>query len=166
MDPRCARRARFHPVRRAVPQRGRRFAAVTESVRAEGHAHEPAASPWHAVLSAARPSLRGDVTADVVIVGGGYTGLSTALAMREEGRSVVLLEAKFCGFGASGRNAGHLTPTIGKDVPTLLKLFGKEKTARFVALADTAMSEVERLMSVHSIDCHYEPVGNVIAAVH
>ena len=75
-------------------------------------------------------------------------------------------QMKFCGFGASGRNAGHLTPTIGKDVPTLLKLFGKEKTSRFVALADTSIAEVERLMAEHSIDCHYEPVGNIIAAVH
>jgi gamma-glutamylputrescine oxidase len=140
---------------------------MTHSVKAEGSAaHEPAASPWHAALEPARPALAGDVTADVVIVGGGYTGLSSALALRAEGRSVVLLEAKFCGFGASGRNAGHLTPTIGKDVPTLLKLFGKEKTSRFVALADTSIAEVERLMAEHSIDCHYEPVGNVIAAVH
>jgi gamma-glutamylputrescine oxidase len=140
---------------------------VTSSVAAEGgHAPDPAASPWHAVLDPARPALRGDVHADVVIVGGGYTGLSSALALRAEGRRVVLLEARFCGFGASGRNAGHLTPTIGKDVPTLLKLFGKEKTSRFVALADAAIAEVERLLADHSIDCRYEPVGNVIAAVH
>ena len=83
---------------------------------------------------------------DVVIVGGGYTGLSAALAFRSEGMSVVLLEAESCGFGASGRNAGHLTPTIGKDVPTMLKIFGKEKTGRFVALADLAMDEVEHLI--------------------
>lgn len=123
-------------------------------------------SPWLSEPADPQPSLRGDVHADVVIVGGGFTGLSTALALRAEGMHVVLLEAQFCGFGASGRNAGHLTPTIGKDVPTLLRLFGKEKTSRYVALADLAMSEVETLMQRHAIDCEYEAVGNVIAAVH
>ena len=112
------------------------------------------------------PALQADLHADVVIVGGGYTGLSTALAMRAEGRSVVLLEAEHCGYGASGRNAGHLTPTIGKDVPTLLALFGKEKTGRYVALADTAIEWVEQLLREHAIDCRYEAVGNVIAALH
>lgn len=123
-------------------------------------------SPWLAKAEETSPPLRGDVRADVVIVGGGYTGLSAALALRAEGRSVALLEGEYCGYGASGRNAGHLTPTIGKDVPTLLKLFGKEKTGRFVALADLAMDEVEHLIDRHGIDCGYEAVGNINAAVH
>lgn len=126
---------------------------------------EPLVSPWLAGAPEPAPALRGDHAADVVVVGGGYTGLSTALALRAEGRSVVLLEARTCGFGASGRNAGHLTPTIGKDVPTLLRLFGTERTQRFVRLADTAIGEVERLMREHRIECDYEPVGNCIAAV-
>lgn len=125
-----------------------------------------AVSPWLSEPADPQPALHGDIHADVVIVGGGFTGLSTALALRAEGMRVVLLEAQFCGFGASGRNAGHLTPTIGKDVPTLLRLFGKEKTARYVALADLAIREVEALIQRHAIDCEYEPVGNVIAAVH
>jgi gamma-glutamylputrescine oxidase len=126
---------------------------------------EPLVSPWLAGAVEMAPALRGDRTADVVVVGGGYTGLTTALALRAEGMSVILLEARTCGFGASGRNAGHLTPTIGKDVPTLLRLFGREKTQRFVKLADTAIGEVERLMREHRIDCDYEAVGNCIAAV-
>jgi gamma-glutamylputrescine oxidase len=125
-----------------------------------------AVSPWLSTPSDLQPALAGDASADVVVIGGGYTGLSTALALRAEGMQVVLLESQFCGFGASGRNAGHLTPTIGKDVPTLLRLFGKEKTGRFVTLADTAIGEVERLIREHAIDCDYEAVGNVIAAVH
>jgi len=126
----------------------------------------PAVSPWLVEAAVPAPVLRGDVHADAVIVGGGYTGLSTALALRSEGMRVVLIEGQVCGFGASGRNAGHLTPTIGKDVPTLLRLFGKERTMGFVSLADTAIEEVERLLATHAIECDYEPVGNVIAAVH
>ena len=132
----------------------------------EGRRSNLAVSPWLTEPADPRPALRGDVTTDVVVVGGGYTGLSTALALRAEGMRVVLVEGQFCGFGASGRNAGHLTPTIGKDVPTLLRLFGKERTARLVSLADLAIGEVEALIRRHAIDCEYEAVGNVIAAVH
>jgi len=125
-----------------------------------------AVSPWLLDVDPPLPPLRGDVDADVAVVGGGYTGLSAALALRAEGRRVVLLDAHFCGFGASGRNAGHLTPTIGKDLPTLLRLFGRARAAEFVALADASVAEVERLLRDHGIDCAYEAVGNVIAAVH
>ena len=64
-----------------------------------------------------QPALQADIDADVVIIGGGFTGLCAALRLRAEGVNVVLLEREFCGFGASDRNAGHLTPTISKDIP-------------------------------------------------
>ncbi|MEV7009846.1 FAD-binding oxidoreductase [Streptosporangium sp. NPDC051022] len=61
-----------------------------------------------------RESLRGDVDADVVIVGGGYTGLWSAyyLAEADPGLRIVVLESRFAGFGASGRNGGWLTSAI------------------------------------------------------
>lgn len=112
------------------------------------------------------PVLEGPLDVDVAVVGGGYAGLSTALVLREEGLSVAVLEAEYSGFGASGRNAGHLTPTIGKDVPTCLRLFGKERTGRLVSLADTAIRHTEAWIERHGIACDYEPVGNVVVAVH
>ena len=78
----------------------------------------------------------------MVVVGAGYTGLSAALALRAEGADVVLLEREFAGAGASGRNAGHLTPTIGKDLPTLLRIFGEERAARVAARQDRVTLEV------------------------
>ena len=127
-----------------------------------------APSPWLADLPAVAPAppLVGERRVDVAIVGAGYTGLSTALALREEGLSVALIEREYAGFGASGRNAGHLTPTIGKDLPTLLAVFGRERAGRLVGLAETAIAHVEDLIGRHAIDCHYVPAGNVIAAIH
>lgn len=110
--------------------------------------------------------LAGDTRADVAIVGGGLTGLSTALALRRAGVDTVLLEREFCGFGASGRNAGHLTPTIGKDLPTLLLLYGKERTAALVRFADHCVRRTEALIAELGIDCDYVPNGNVMAVVH
>ncbi|MFN8543627.1 MAG: FAD-binding oxidoreductase [Candidatus Binatia bacterium] len=124
-------------------------------------------SLWLAGLAEeAAPPLEGDTSADVAIVGGGYTGLSTALALRAEGLSVVVLEREVCGFGASGRNAGHLTPTIGKDLPTLAKLFGRDRARGCVDLVQRAIGHVEETIARHGIDCAYEAVGNVMAAVH
>jgi glycine/D-amino acid oxidase-like deaminating enzyme len=109
--------------------------------------------------------LSGDVDADVAVVGAGFTGLSAAIALRAAGHSVVVLEQAHVGFGASGRNAGHLTPVIGKDLPTLATLFRK-RARPLVALVERAVEHVEQTIATHGIDCAYEPVGNVLAAVH
>ena len=112
------------------------------------------------------PPLVGDARADVAIVGGGLTGLSTALALKRAGVDAVVLEREFCGFGASGRNAGHLTPTIGKDLPTLRLLYGEERTAALVRFAEHCVHRAEELVAEHDIDCDYAPTGNVMAVVH
>lgn len=110
--------------------------------------------------------LEGDLDADVAIVGAGYTGLSTALALRSAGVDAVVLEADFAGAGASGRNAGHLTPTIGKDLPTLLRLFGRERAGALARFADAAVAHTERVIEKQAIDCDYRASGNFLAAVH
>jgi gamma-glutamylputrescine oxidase len=112
------------------------------------------------------PPLEGDVDADVVVIGAGYTGLWTALALRESGADVVVLERDYAGFGASGRNAGHLTPTIGKDLPTLLRVYGRERAGALVRFAEAAVEHVEAAISERELDCDYVPAGNVLAGVH
>ena len=123
-------------------------------------------SPWVAPPDDVQPALSADRAADVAIIGGGFTGLSTALALKRAGIDVVVLERDFAGCGASGRNAGHLTPTIGKDLPTLLMLFGKRRAAQLVRFADDAVHTVEALIRELRIDCDYLPSGNIMAAVH
>jgi len=109
--------------------------------------------------------MEGDRDVDVAVVGGGYTGLATALALCGAGARVAVLERDFAGAGASGRNAGHLTPTIGKDLPTLLRLLGRERAAALVRFADRAVEHTEEAIAKHGIDCAYRPTGNLLAGV-
>ncbi len=125
-----------------------------------------AISPWVSEPEDLRPALDTSLRADVVVIGGGYTGLSTALSLRQQGADVVVLEQDFAGSGASGRNAGHLTPTIGKDVPTLLRLFGRERAANLLRFADAAVEYTEETIRKLGVDCEYLPNGNVLAGVH
>jgi glycine/D-amino acid oxidase-like deaminating enzyme len=123
-------------------------------------------SPWVDTRPEPEPALVDDLRADVVIIGGGYAGLSAALNLRSEGADVVVLERDFAGFGASGRNAGHLTPTIGKDLPTVLRFFGADRASALVRFADSAVEYTEEVIEKHQIDCAYARSGNILAGLH
>lgn len=126
----------------------------------------PVPSPWWTRAPEPTAPLRGECRTDVAVVGGGLTGLGAALALRKEGLSVAVIEREFAGYGASGRNAGHLTPTIGKDLPTLLKIYGEERTRDFAGLAETAIRHAEGWIAEFDIACDYHPGGNILAAIH
>ncbi len=123
-------------------------------------------SPYVSIPADLQSPLQGDVRTDVAIVGGGFSGLSTALALEKSGVSTVIIEREFCGYGASGRNAGHLTPTICKDLPTAVMLFGKKKAAELVRFADHCVETTESMISELEIDCDYKQSGNIMAVVH
>lgn len=84
------------------------------------------------------PPLRGKAQADVVVIGGGYTGLSAALHLAEAGRRVILLEAHRVGFGASGRNGGQLGSGQRLEVDDLEKMAGRDAARRLWDLAEDA----------------------------
>ncbi|MFN8112759.1 MAG: FAD-binding oxidoreductase [Solirubrobacterales bacterium] len=110
------------------------------------------------------PPLAGERTCDVVVIGGGLTGMAAALRFAELGADVVLLESAFCGWGASSRNAGHLTPTIGGD-PQLLATLFRKRAPELVRLADGAVHFTEGLIESRGIECEYQTGGNVSAAL-
>ncbi|AWD21191.1 NAD(P)/FAD-dependent oxidoreductase [Fuscovulum blasticum] len=103
------------------------------------------------------PALAGDTTADVCIVGGGYTGLSAALHLAERGLSVVLLEAHRVGFGASGRNGGQVGSGQRQDQVWLEKVAGRENARRFWHLAEDAKQIVRDLIARHAMPVTFYP---------
>lgn len=110
------------------------------------------------------PNLAGDQTADVAVVGAGFTGLSAALHLAEKGTDVLLLDAQQPGWGASGRNGGQINPGF-KDGPSgILKKFGPEHGERMIALAGGAADLVFDLCTKHEIDCAATRPGWIRAA--
>ena len=103
------------------------------------------------------PSLKEDLTCDVCVVGGGYTGLSTALSLSEKGYHVILLEAHRVAFGASGRNGGQVCSGQRWDVTELKKSFGLEKTKMLWDIGEAAKKEVRDRIAKHNINCDYAP---------
>src|SRR5262245_16739050 len=81
------------------------------------------------------PQLAGSTSCDVAVIGGGFSGLSTALHLRQAGVDVTVLEAVDVGFGASGRNNGQVIPTLTRPDPDdMVVRLGPEAGERFVAL--------------------------------
>ena len=114
--------------------------------------------------------LQGDHTADVIVVGGGYTGLSTALHLAESfpERRIVLLEGARVGYGASGRNCGLVLPFIGGAEGTVHDLVdaGRVDEARKVFEATSAGTDlIEDLVATRGVDCEWERVENLYGAL-
>jgi glycine/D-amino acid oxidase-like deaminating enzyme len=111
------------------------------------------------------PPLDGDRRASVVIVGGGFTGLSTALHLAEKGVDVVVLEANKPGWGASGRNGGQVNPGLKHDPDTVEADFGPDLGARMVALSGNAPNLVFDLIQRHQIPCSALQSGTLRSAI-
>ncbi|WP_333774876.1 NAD(P)/FAD-dependent oxidoreductase [Streptomyces sp. IBSBF 3136] len=110
---------------------------------------------WYADdgLPAAREPLAGDASADVVIVGGGYTGLWTAYYLKKAAPflRITVLEQKFCGYGASGRNGGWLYNGVaGRD--RYAKLHGHEAAVRLQKAMNDTVAEVVAVAGAEGID--------------
>jgi len=98
-------------------------------------------------------SLEGDAEADVCIIGGGYTGISCALHLAEQGVSVILLEAEKVAWGASGRNGGHVGTGQRVGQRDLERVYGIDTAKKFWDLSLQATDLVRQLIARHQISC-------------
>ncbi len=103
------------------------------------------------------PELRSHVSADVCVIGAGYTGLSTALHLVERGYDVSVLEAHRVGWGASGRNGGQVGSGHSCGQDTLEKELGFDQARALWSIAEEAKSTVRGLIEKHAIQCDYRP---------
>ncbi|HYC14963.1 MAG TPA: FAD-binding oxidoreductase, partial [Stellaceae bacterium] len=124
-------------------------------------------SPLYRALAPPEPDctlLEGAATADVVVVGAGFTGISTALHLAERGIHATVLEAKRIGWGASGRNFGQVVPYFKHDQADVLRHFGPERGERLIAAAGSAPDLVFSMIERHRIECAADRKGLIFAA--
>ena len=98
--------------------------------------------------------LTSDIDADICIIGGGLTGISSAINLSKKGYSVILCEARKIGWGASGRNGGQLGIGMRKDQYTIEQKLGLSHAKELWNLGLEAVDQAINLINEHKINCH------------
>jgi len=113
-----------------------------------------------------RASLAGDLDVDVVIVGGGFSGLWTAyyLSALDPALRIAVLEREFCGFGASGRNGGWAVGELAAPFESYARRSSPAEALRMARAAFAAVDEVGRVSDDEGIDCHFAKGGTIRVA--
>ena len=104
-------------------------------------------------------------TVDVAVIGGGFTGLSAALALSRRGAKVAVLEAKTFGWGASSRNGGMVLTGLKKGPETLIARYGLETARRLYAASLASIDCVEQIVKAEAIACDFSRTGHLEVAV-
>ncbi len=125
---------------------------------------KPYAEPkslWHAVSPPGKrmSPLQGSIDIDVAIIGGGYTGFSTALHLLNSGASVCIVEANTIGSGGSGRNNGQVIPVLSRIEPEDLERHYGEAGERLVGLVRDSAKDLFQLVRRENITCEAEQTG-------
>ena len=111
-----------------------------------------------------RPELHGEVETDVCIVGAGYTGLSTAIALLESGFKVSIVEAAKVGFGASGRNGGQIVNSYSRDIDSIERTVGPKHAQLLGQMAFEGGRIIRERVTKYDIQCDLKD-GGVFAAI-
>jgi glycine/D-amino acid oxidase-like deaminating enzyme len=134
------------------PGAGRRSPWLREALATEGN-------------PSADPPPNGDLIADVAIVGGGYTGLWTAINLRERAPelNVVLFEQDICGSGPSGRNGGFVN-AWWDELDELVDLFGPERAVEAARQLSDSVRAIGEFCAANGIDAHYRRNGMLVVS--
>mgnify|MGYP003634090361 FL=1 len=111
-----------------------------------------------------RPALQGNHETDVCVIGAGYTGVSTALFLLEQGFKVTILEAARVGFGASGRNGGQIVNSYSRDIDVIERNVGPEQARLLGEMAFEGGRIIRERVAKYNIQCDLKD-GGVFAAV-
>ena len=121
--------------------------------------YPPASSYYAATVAAGPPKARaelvGDYRADVAVVGGGIAGCSAALHLARRGYTVALVEARFVGYGASGRSGGQLIFGLAPSQKALRAQVGRDDARRLFELSIEALDSTRTLIDTYAIACDY-----------
>ncbi|GAL31896.1 hypothetical protein JCM19240_5327 [Vibrio maritimus] len=102
------------------------------------------------------PRLTEDLEADVVIIGGGFTGVNTALELAEKGiTNTVLLEGRYLGYGGTGRNGGQIMAGLGHDLDTVKKHVGKEGLEELFKIGNLGAGIIKERVEKYNIDADF-----------
>jgi len=129
--------------------------------------HTPYPSSYYAASAnpvPARPELQGEVETDVCVIGAGYTGLSTALFLLENGFKVTVLEAAKVGFGASGRNGGQIVNSYSRDIDVIERSVGAKQAKLLGDMAFEGGRIIRDRIAKYNIQCDLKD-GGVFAAL-
>ncbi|KFI05665.1 FAD-binding oxidoreductase [Massilia sp. BSC265] len=98
------------------------------------------------------PSLEDDIDVDVVVIGGGFSGVNTALELAEKGfENIALLEARYLGFGGTGRNGGQIMAGIGHDLDKIKKDVGEDGIRAILELSETGADIIQARIDKYGI---------------
>ena len=103
-------------------------------------------------------------TAEVAVIGAGFTGLSAARTLAKKGARVVVLESETVGWGASSRNGGMVLTGLKLGVNKLISMYGRERTQRMYAASLASMDCVEQIVREEKIDCNFGRSGHLEVA--
>jgi glycine/D-amino acid oxidase-like deaminating enzyme len=118
---------------------------------------------WLATYGPYEPNtpLIGDAQVDVAVIGGGFTGVTTAYYLRKSAPNlrVAVLESEVIGYGASGRNGSFAMTVVGLGIGVNAWLHGKEKTREAHHYMERAVDHIGELVEENNLDCDYQRVG-------
>lgn len=101
------------------------------------------------------PAFGGNVKADVVIIGGGITGVTAAMLLGNAGKKVILLEAQQIGLGTTGNSTGNLYVTVDEHLSVIRKKWSADTMKALVQSRQAAINFIEQNVSRYSIDCNF-----------
>ena len=119
---------------------------------------------WDHVPRPVLPNAALPASADVVVIGSGYTGLSAALETARGGRGTLVLDAEAAGWGCSSRNGGQISTSVKHGFDELARRHGAETATRIIRDGQNSLAWVSDFVAAEGIDCDLRVTGRFHAA--